>query len=46
MQHLMAEPDEVDKILHTGAEKARAIASPIVSEAKEIVGFLAPKIQI
>jgi tryptophanyl-tRNA synthetase len=46
MQHLMAEPDEVDKILHTGAEKARAIASPIVLEAKEIVGFLAPKIQI
>ena len=46
MRHLMAEPDEVDKILHTGAEKARAIASPIVSEAKEIVGFLAPKIQI
>ena len=46
MQHLMAEPDEVDKILHTGAEKARAIASPIVSEAKEIVGFLAPKIQL
>jgi tryptophanyl-tRNA synthetase len=42
----MAEPDEVDKILHTGAEKARAIAGPIVSEAKEIVGFLAPKIQL
>jgi tryptophanyl-tRNA synthetase len=46
MQRLLAEPDEVDKILHTGAEKARAIASPIVSEAKEIVGFLAPKIQM
>ena len=46
MKHLMAEPDEVDKILHTGAEKARAIASPIVSEAKEIVGFLAPKIKM
>ena len=42
MQRLMGAPDEVDKILHDGALKARAIAAPIVAEAKKIVGFLNP----
>ena len=42
MQRLMEAPDEVDKILHDGALKAREIAAPIVSEAKKIVGFLKP----
>jgi tryptophanyl-tRNA synthetase len=42
MQRLMATPDEVDKILRLGAEKAREIASPIVLEAQKIVGFLKP----
>ena len=42
MQRLMEAPDEVDKILHDGALKAREIAAPIVSEAKQIVGFLKP----
>ena len=40
MQRLMGAPDEVDKILHDGALKAKAIAAPIVAEAKKIVGFL------
>ena len=42
MQRLMNYPDEVDNILNDGATKARKIAGPIVSEAKEIVGFLKP----
>jgi len=42
MQRLMGAPDEVDKILHDGALKAKAIAAPIVAEAKKIVGFLNP----
>ena len=42
MQRLMATPDEVDKILRLGAEKARELASPVVREAHEIVGFLKP----
>ena len=42
MQRLMNYPDEVDGILNHGANKAREIAKPIVSEAKEIVGFLKP----
>ena len=42
MQRLMNYPDEVDNILNDGATKARKIAEPIISEAKEIVGFLKP----
>ena len=42
MQRLMAAPDEVDNILARGAQKARAIAQPIVREAQDIVGFLRP----
>ena len=44
MQRLMACPDEVDTLLNVGATKAREIAEPIVKEAKEIVGFLGPRI--
>tara|TARA_B100000214_G_scaffold63727_1_gene41928 strand:- start:236 stop:1234 length:999 start_codon:yes stop_codon:yes gene_type:complete len=42
MKRLMNYPDEVDNILNDGATKARKIAEPIISEAKEIVGFLKP----
>ncbi|MEO0399937.1 MAG: tryptophan--tRNA ligase [Pseudomonadota bacterium] len=35
-----SEPDYVDAILRAGAEKAAAIADPIVADVKEIVGFL------
>ena len=44
MQRLMACPEEVDTLLNVGAIKAREIAEPIVKEAKEIVGFLGPRI--
>jgi tryptophanyl-tRNA synthetase len=39
MRRLMAEPSEIDKILADGAEKAAAIANPIMHEVKKIVGF-------
>jgi tryptophanyl-tRNA synthetase len=40
MRRLMAAPDHVDAIIKTGAEKARAIAEPILREIREKVGFL------
>ena len=40
MRRLMAAPDHVDAIIKTGAEKARAIAEPILQEIREKVGFL------
>ena len=40
MARLMAEPAEIDRILGKGAEKARAVAAPILSKTYEIVGML------
>ncbi len=40
MQRLMNDPAEIDRILSKGAEKARAIAEPILKETYDIVGFL------
>ncbi len=37
---LLAEPDHLDGVLRDGAERARALAEPIVSEAERLVGFL------
>jgi tryptophanyl-tRNA synthetase len=42
MRRLNAEPAEIDRILRQGAERARAIAEPILRQAYEIVGFLRP----
>ena len=42
MQRLMKDPGHVDKILHEGAERARALAAPILAETYKIVGFLKP----
>ncbi len=39
---LLADPGHVDAILRRGAERAAAIANPIVDEAERIVGFLKP----
>jgi tryptophanyl-tRNA synthetase len=41
MRRLMADPAEIDRVLSAGAEKARALADPIVAETKRKVGFLA-----
>ena len=40
MNELMADPAAIDAILRDGAEKADAIAQPILAEAKRLVGFL------
>jgi tryptophanyl-tRNA synthetase len=42
MQRLMKDPGHVDKVLHNGAERARALAAPILAETYKIVGFLKP----
>jgi tryptophanyl-tRNA synthetase len=40
MRRLMADTKEIDKILALGAQRARAIAAPIMREVKDIVGFV------
>jgi tryptophanyl-tRNA synthetase len=42
MNRLLADPTEVDRVLHDGAARAHAIADPIVQEVYDIVGFLRP----
>jgi tryptophanyl-tRNA synthetase len=37
---LVADPAEIDAVLRAGAERAGAIADPIVAEAERLVGFL------
>ena len=37
---LMADPHELDRLLHTGAEAARAVAEPKIELVKARVGFL------
>ncbi|MGB6087260.1 tryptophan--tRNA ligase [Parvibaculum sp.] len=40
MQRLMGDPGYIDAVLARGAERARAIADPIVARTREIVGFI------
>jgi tryptophanyl-tRNA synthetase len=40
MNRLMADPAEIDRALKVGAEKARALAAPVLKEAYAAVGFL------
>ena len=40
MQRLCADPGHIDSILASGAERARAIAEPILDEVHRIVGLL------
>src|SRR5215510_5043927 len=42
MKRLLADPPEIDAVLRNGAERARAIAAPILREVEDIVGFLRP----
>ncbi|MCX7353948.1 MAG: tryptophan--tRNA ligase [Alphaproteobacteria bacterium] len=42
MRHLMQDPAQIDAILHEGAERADAIARPILREVQDTVGFLRP----
>ncbi len=38
----LADPGSVDRLLRDGAERAAAIADPIVAETERLVGFLQP----
>ena len=40
MRRLLGDPGAVDSALRHGAERARAVADPIVDEAERLVGFL------
>jgi tryptophanyl-tRNA synthetase len=42
MQRLCADPGAVDEVLRDGAERARAIAEPVLEEVYDVVGFLRP----
>jgi tryptophanyl-tRNA synthetase len=42
MQRLMKDPGYVDSVLHSGAERARALADPVLNEVYRTVGFLKP----
>ncbi|MGA8116708.1 MAG: tryptophan--tRNA ligase [Actinocatenispora sp.] len=42
-QAYLDNPDELDKILAVGAEKARAVAAPTLRDAYERIGFLVPR---
>ena len=42
MKRLMADEGHVDAVLKDGAERAAAIADPILNEVQDIVGFLRP----
>ncbi len=42
MKRLMADSAYVDDVLRDGAKRAAAIATPIMDEVKDIVGFLRP----
>ena len=42
MRRLRQDPAYIDSILRDGAERARAIATPILHEIHDIVGFLRP----
>ncbi|CAA7615877.1 tryptophan--tRNA ligase [Magnetospirillum sp. SS-4] len=42
MKRLMDDPAHIDSVLRSGAERADAIARPIIAEVYDIVGFLKP----
>jgi tryptophanyl-tRNA synthetase len=42
MNRLLADPAHLDRVLFDGAQRARAIAQPIMKQVKDIVGFLSP----
>jgi tryptophanyl-tRNA synthetase len=40
IKRMLSDPAEIDRVLIDGAHRARAIATPIMDEVKEIVGFV------
>jgi tryptophanyl-tRNA synthetase len=41
MRRLLADPAEIDRVLEAGAERARAVAEPVMAEVRKLVGFWA-----
>ena len=41
MRRLLADPAEIDRVLKSGASRARAIATPVMDDVKKKVGFIA-----
>ncbi len=39
MRRLLADPGHIDKVLNDGAQRARAIAAPVMAAVKDIVGL-------
>ena len=42
MRRLVADPGHVDDVLRDGAERARALAAPVMREVMDVVGLLRP----
>ncbi len=42
MRRLLADPAEIDSVLQSGAERAAAIAGPVMADVRRIVGFWSP----
>lgn len=42
MQRLADDPGHIDRVLRDGAERARALAAPILREIHDVIGFLRP----
>ena len=42
MRELLDDRGQIDAVLNKGAERARAVAEPILSEVQNIVGFVRP----
>ena len=39
MRRYLADPAEIDRVLRDGAERASAVADPVVQDVRRIVGF-------
>jgi tryptophanyl-tRNA synthetase len=42
LRELLGDPGEIDRILARGAERARALAEPVMAEVRETIGFWRP----
>jgi tryptophanyl-tRNA synthetase len=42
MARLLADPQEIDRVLADGAARARVLAAPVMRQVQDIVGFLRP----
>lgn len=40
MRRLLNDPAELDRLLHKGAEQARAVTAPVMAEVRRVVGFV------